>query len=33
MVTGFFMKSSLIKPVPLERGATMNASWYVSTRL
>ena len=28
----FFMKSGLIKPVPLERGATVNASWYVNTR-
>ena len=24
----FFIKSALIKPVPLETGATMNASWY-----
>ena len=29
----FFMKSGLIKAVPLERGATMNASWYVKTCL
>ena len=33
MVAVFFMKSGLIKPVPLERGATMNASWYVNTYL
>ena len=29
----FFMKSDLIKPVPLETGATVNASWYVYTCL
>ena len=33
MVTVFFMKSGLIKSVPLETGATMNANWYVSTCL
>ena len=33
MVVVFFMKSALIKPVPLETGATMNASWYVNTCL
>ena len=33
MVAVFFMKSALIKPVPLEKGATMNASWYVNTCL
>ena len=27
------MKSALIKAVPLERGATVNASWYVKTCL
>ncbi|CAF4960666.1 unnamed protein product, partial [Rotaria socialis] len=26
MVTIFFMKSGLIKPIPLETGATVNAS-------
>ena len=29
----FFMKSGLIKPVPLKTGATVNASWYVNTCL
>ena len=29
MVAVFFMKSALIKSVLLERGATVNASWYV----
>ena len=33
MVAVFFMKSGLIKPVPLETGATVNASWYVNTYL
>ena len=33
MVAVFFMKSSLIKPVPLEAGAMTNASWYVNTCL
>ena len=33
MVAVFFMKSSLIKPVPLETGATVNASWYINTYL
>ena len=33
MVAVFFMKSGLIKLVPLERGATVNASWYVNTCL
>ena len=33
MVAVFFMKSALIKPVPLETGATVNASWYVNTCL
>ena len=33
MVTVFFMKSGLIKPVPLEIGATVDASWYVNTCL
>ena len=33
MVAVFFMKSGLIKPVPLETGATVNASWYVNTDL
>ena len=27
------MKSGLIKPVPLEKGAMVNASWYVNTCL
>ena len=31
MVAVFSMKSGLIKTVPLERDATMNASWYVKT--
>ena len=29
----FFMKSSLIKSVPLETGTMMNGSWYVNTCL
>ena len=29
MVAVFFMNSDLIKPVSLETGATVNASWYV----
>ena len=33
MVAVFFMKSGLIKSVLLERGATVNASWYVNTCL
>ena len=33
MVAVFFMKPGLIKPVPLETGATVNASWYVNTCL
>ena len=33
MVVGFFMKSGLIKPVPLETSATVNANWYVKTCL
>ena len=33
MVAVFLMKSGLIKPVPLETGATVNASWYVKTCL
>ena len=33
MVAVFFMKSGLIKPVPLETGATVNTSWYVNTCL
>ena len=33
MVAAFFMKSGLIKPVSLDTGATMNASWYVNTCL
>ncbi|CAF3177204.1 unnamed protein product [Rotaria sp. Silwood2] len=33
MVAIFFMKSGLIKSVPLETGATVNASWYVNTCL
>ena len=32
MVAVFFMKSDLIKSVPLEIGTTVNASWYVNTR-
>ena len=31
MVAVFFMKSGLIKAVPLETGATVNTSWYVTT--
>ena len=30
MVAIFFMKSGLIKSIPLETGATINASWYVN---
>ncbi|CAF4782647.1 unnamed protein product, partial [Rotaria sp. Silwood2] len=33
MVAIFFMKSDLTKSVPLEIGATVNASWYVNTCL
>ena len=33
MVAVCFMKSGLIKAVPLETGATANASWYVNTYL
>ena len=33
MVAVFFMKSGLIKPVPLETDVTANASWYVNTCL
>ena len=33
MVGVFFMKSGLIKPVSLETGAMVNASWYVNTCL
>jgi histone-lysine N-methyltransferase SETMAR len=33
MVAVFFMKSSLIKAVPLETGETLNASWYINTCL
>ena len=33
MVAVFFMKSGLIKSVPLETGATVNASWYVNACL
>ena len=33
MVAVVFMKSGLIKPVPLERGVRVNASWYVNTCL
>ena len=33
MVAVFFMKSALIKAVPLETGATVNAIWYVNTCL
>ena len=33
MVAVFVIKSGSIKPVPLERGATVNASWYVKTCL
>ena len=33
MVAVFFMKSGLIKAVPLETGAMVNASWYVNTCL
>ena len=29
MVAVFVMKSGLIKAVPLETGAMVNASWYV----
>ena len=31
MVAVFFMKSGLIKAVPLETGVTVNISWYVTT--
>ena len=30
MMAVFFMKSGLTKHVPLETGATVNASWYVN---
>ena len=33
MVAVFFMKSGLIKPVPLETDVMVNASWYVNTCL
>ena len=33
MMAVFFMKSGLIKAVPLETGATVNASWYDNTYL
>ena len=33
MVAVFFMKSGLIKPVPLETSATVNAGWYLNTCL
>ena len=33
MMAVFFMKSGLIKLVPLETGAMVNASWYVNTCL
>ena len=33
MVAVFFKKAGLIKPVPLEGGAMVNASWYVNTCL
>ena len=33
MVAGFFQKSGLIKPVPLETGTMVNTSWYVNTCL
>ena len=33
MVAIFYLKSGLIKPVLLETGATVNASWYVNTCL
>ena len=33
MVAVFFMKSGLIKAVPLETGAIVNAIWYVNTCL
>ena len=33
MMAVIFMKSDLIEPVPLERGAMVNASWYVNTCL
>ena len=33
MVAVFFMKSGLIKSVPLETSVTVNASWYVNTCL
>ena len=33
MVAVFFMKSGLIKAVPLETGATVNVGWYVNTCL
>ncbi|CAF1403876.1 unnamed protein product [Rotaria sp. Silwood1] len=33
MVAIFFMKSGLIKSVPLETDATVNANWYVNTCL
>ena len=33
MMAVFFMKSGLIKAVPLKTGAMVNASWYVKTCL
>ena len=33
MVAVFFMKSGVIKAVPLETDGTVNASWYVNTCL
>ena len=33
MVAFFFMKSALMKPVTLETGTMMNASWYVNAYL
>ena len=33
MVAALFMKSALIKAVPLERGGRVNGSWYVKRRL
>ena len=33
MVAVVFLKSDLIKAVPLETGVTMNGSWYVKTCL
>ena len=33
MVAVFFIKSGLIKTVPLETGVMVNTSWYVNTCL